>query len=181
MAPKLPAEPASAEEIRQYLERILVEKYQTSPALAEKTASRWQVGRGTELRQFSLGTFRAHFGEDIGLCLYKGVCEDKYDDWCPTTTSKITRGLLATSIAIVATLIILYVFPGLLNPPAKPYGRPAFIDSPAVSPIPWAFYGMAQLNYFYQHPKNDTNDLSLLVGGMLGIMALCLVPGLCLL
>ncbi|PYH43186.1 uncharacterized protein BP01DRAFT_393746 [Aspergillus saccharolyticus JOP 1030-1] len=112
---KLPAKSASAAEIRAYLAWMLVSKYQTSPELAQSTASRWQVGRGKELCEFSLGNFKAQFGEDIGLCLYKGVCEDEYNDWRSTRTAKIARGLLITSIVGLIVLIILFIFPGFLS------------------------------------------------------------------
>jgi hypothetical protein len=70
---QLPAKDSTANDIRNYLARILVEEYDVTPGHANLTCSDWTYSRQKEFLAFSESTYVGIFGHETGAILYNNV------------------------------------------------------------------------------------------------------------
>jgi hypothetical protein len=61
---------ASPAVIQEYFEAILVQNHDVSQSEAQEVARKWQYGRGTELRDFDIHTYRGIFGFEVGALFW---------------------------------------------------------------------------------------------------------------
>lgn len=67
---------APADEVRTYITQLLVKRYDTDVDFAEKYASKWEIGRFSQLSSASQETLRGIFGNNVGICIYDTLQED---------------------------------------------------------------------------------------------------------
>lgn len=92
MAPNLPLESASANQIQEFITQTLIIRLGCTPELAGEKGALWAVGHGADLRAASAGDFERIFGANVGLCLFRSVVDDKDEEWKASITENITRG-----------------------------------------------------------------------------------------
>lgn len=76
---KLPSPSAPAEEVREYITQLLVTRYSTPVDIAEKHASKWEIGTFSQLRQASPRSLSDIFNSNVGLCLGNALQDDMRD------------------------------------------------------------------------------------------------------
>jgi AraC-like DNA-binding protein len=73
--PILPSTSAPASTVREYIRQTLITTHSVPANIAEQLSEKWDIGRGYEFRQASLGHLQRVFGDNVGLCLYHAVRE----------------------------------------------------------------------------------------------------------
>jgi hypothetical protein len=68
--PPFPPPSATPPEVRTYFTALLSTLHSGPEPDAEKIASKWSFGRGSELRYYDLSTFREIFGFEAGTVLF---------------------------------------------------------------------------------------------------------------
>lgn len=95
---RIPNRSASPEEVRIYIMQALISKHTASHEFAEETARLWRLGRGSELHDAKLGYFQQLFGVEVGLCLFRSVCEDRQDAWAQSPIGRLCNRKLPIKI-----------------------------------------------------------------------------------
>lgn len=72
-----PSSTSSPSTVRMYLAAILRDRYNVPDEDARAIASSWKYGRGAELLYYGAEAFRAMFGSEAGMLLYRAVRRDK--------------------------------------------------------------------------------------------------------
>ncbi|KAL4781363.1 hypothetical protein BJX76DRAFT_335637 [Aspergillus varians] len=158
----LPAPSAPADEVRAYIVQLLVEKHKTPLDVAEKHASKWEIGTFTQLSEASGDSLAAIFGPNVGMCLKSWV----EDDVCEVMDSQplVIFWKYATRITgfILVSLLVLLFLPdmGLQSP----YTRITWV----ASPIPWYLFALSGVIYV---SKNPTDQLRVLLLGVTAFSA----------
>ncbi|KAJ5357048.1 hypothetical protein N7517_011657 [Penicillium concentricum] len=67
---------APADQVRTYITQLLVNKYDVPVDVAEKHASKWEIGRFSQLTPASRETLQRIFGDNVGLCIFSTLQED---------------------------------------------------------------------------------------------------------
>jgi hypothetical protein len=70
MAMPLPPLDASPATVRTWFTTLLTDLHSVPENEAREIASKWQFGRGSELRYYDVGTFRDIFGAEVGTLLF---------------------------------------------------------------------------------------------------------------
>ncbi|THC88369.1 hypothetical protein EYZ11_012179 [Aspergillus tanneri] len=80
-APKtLPLGSAPADEVRTYITQLLVKNNDVPVDIAEKYASKWEIGQFSQLTQASEEALQRIFGDNVGLCVYIALQEALRED-----------------------------------------------------------------------------------------------------
>ncbi|KAF7587374.1 hypothetical protein BBP40_007362 [Aspergillus hancockii] len=142
----LPKGSAPAEEVRSYTTQLLVKKYDVPIDIAEKYASKWEIGRFSQLTSASRETLQRIFGDNVGLCVYSALREDisKILDEKP---SVIISGYAATTSALVLVSVLLLFFLPELGLQAK-QDRVTW----AASPVWWFLFAVSGIFHAIKHP-----------------------------
>ena len=90
MPPRLPARSAYSSDVRVYISLTLVSKLGIARDVADETAKLWKDGRGAELYDFPVRSFKSVFGEQTGWSLFRIVYEDKLQDWKESTVGMLS-------------------------------------------------------------------------------------------
>ena len=69
----IPSESATPEEVRMYITELLIDDYFTPPNEAKQHASKWEIGRCSQLFLNTEETQRRIFGENVGLCIHRAL------------------------------------------------------------------------------------------------------------
>lgn len=98
--PQLPARSAAANEVRAYLEQILISKLDLTADLAHQTASSWSLGRGSELLDSSIQVFIKLFGDNTGWLLYRMIHDEELEEWKRSVVGRISSYMIVISVLL---------------------------------------------------------------------------------
>ena len=82
----LPSLADGPNQVREYLSHVLVANHDASSTLAANIASKWQLGRFSDLRETSGTDFENIFGSEVGKLLFKSVQEDLANEFYASPT-----------------------------------------------------------------------------------------------
>ncbi|KAL2831283.1 hypothetical protein BJY01DRAFT_226735 [Aspergillus pseudoustus] len=159
----LPANSAPATEVRSYITQTLVTRHKVDPDVAEEHAAKWDVGRGFELKQASLGHLQRVFGDNVGLSLYHVVRVDEAAE--PRTRVEV----LSTAAADITGLLLVGVLALRFVPTAlglRDRNNPIMW---AANPLWWLLFAACAFNAAYQGQLQDAKSAFMLIGGVLAI------------
>lgn len=88
-ASKVPSSAAGPEQVRQFIEGVLISKHELSRKDAADSAKRWGIGCGSELREGNEEIFTSKFGVCDGRSLYRTICEKKLNEWENSVLGKL--------------------------------------------------------------------------------------------
>ncbi|KAJ5178648.1 uncharacterized protein N7500_001347 [Penicillium coprophilum] len=74
-----PSANAPAEQVRTYITQLLVNKHDVPIDVAEKHASKWEIGRFSQLMPASQETLQRIFGDNVGWCIFSAIREDRIE------------------------------------------------------------------------------------------------------
>ncbi|KAL5362423.1 hypothetical protein BJX96DRAFT_153915 [Aspergillus floccosus] len=134
-----PNNSASKEEIRDYVTRTLVFKFDTSSDFATEHARRWRLGRGSEFLNASLEYLQSIFGVDVGFCLFQSIRDDRDESWQQSFAGIISNCFLTVSAAVF--------FGSLVMSAISRETKPLYLLS--------LLFGASLINYAYHRPKRD--------------------------
>ncbi|KAJ5820452.1 hypothetical protein N7474_006043 [Penicillium riverlandense] len=101
----LPSPDAGPSKVRAYLLDLLIQEHEAPPELAQTSADKWVLGRGSHLRQGSQMQFRELFGDLVGPYLHQDVKRDvEAERW---SSSAWKRSYWTTVTASVVTVFFL--------------------------------------------------------------------------
>ncbi|KAL2858959.1 hypothetical protein BJX68DRAFT_144388 [Aspergillus pseudodeflectus] len=164
-SPLLPSTSAPASTVRTYITQTLITTHAVTPDVAELLAEKWDIGRGHEFRQASLGHLQRVFGDNVGLCLYHAVRE------ASPAPVEVTRlqvwSLVAADITglLLTGVVILRFMPNVLG-----LGDQRDPIMWAANPAWWLAFGVCAVNAAYQRRIQSIRDGLLLVGGWLAFL-----------
>ncbi|OJJ55022.1 hypothetical protein ASPSYDRAFT_71565 [Aspergillus sydowii CBS 593.65] len=142
---KLPSPSAPAEEVRAYIIQVLVTKYSTPVDIAERHASKWEIGTFSQLTKASQQNLSDIFNSNVGLCLYNALQDDLYE-WIDQQPSAILAKYAFQISAVILASVLLLAFSWSQGLPiAKEWASWAF------SPFPWFFFSGSTAYYIYKH------------------------------
>ncbi|EME86692.1 uncharacterized protein MYCFIDRAFT_202613 [Pseudocercospora fijiensis CIRAD86] len=113
---KLPAEDATADEVRAYLVDILTLSHGLQHAEARQIASAWLAGTGRELRKYPGKMYHEIFGAQAGWMLYKEIKIAVVKEGYEQNPARTWAGKLSLCSAIIGAMVAVTSLGVLLGP-----------------------------------------------------------------
>ncbi|KAJ5813196.1 hypothetical protein N7447_010219 [Penicillium robsamsonii] len=109
----LPPPNAPAEQVRTYITQLLVNRYDVPVDVAETHASKWEIGRFSQLTPASRETLQRIFGDNVGLCIFSTLQEDLTEFMNKRPSAIISGYVAAASSLALASVVLLFFLPEL--------------------------------------------------------------------